>query len=82
MQWHKVEACTCVAFLVAVAIFGSFLSAVTHGSLLLALCCWNLMRPGSAAHQVRFSCCDQTAAICEAWAVCHTFCDAGSQIAR
>ena len=46
------------------------------------LCILDILCPGSAAHQVRFSCCVQVAAICEAWAVCHTFCDAGSQIAR
>ncbi len=69
------------ALLVAVAIFGSFLSAVTHGSLLLALWCWNHMSPGPAAHQVRLFCCVQTAAICGAWAVCHTFCDACFQTA-
>lgn len=56
MQDCEVEVCASGVLLGVVATFGSVLSAVVLGALLLALWCWNLLSTGPAAHQVRLLC--------------------------
>ena len=67
MQDCKVEACASGVLLGVAATFGSVLSAVLLGALLLALWYWNHLSTGPAAHQVRLLC-----LIC--WSVCSMGC--------